>query len=539
MPFQQSFRRIFQRASRSTFSVAKRRKRNWAGFEQLETRKLLTDATGDFNGDGFDDLAVGSPFDNVAGKADSGSVQILYGSVPGLASDNNRRFTLESNGLQGSAVGGEHFGAALAVGDFDGDGYDDLAIGAPNESVGGIDAGAVHILYGSRFGLRTTDNQIFHQDKSGINGNAADGDQFGWALASGDFNRDGRDDLAVGIPGEDVSAMNNAGAVSIIYGRKSGLTAHGDQLWNQASPGVDGNPDVDDQFGYALAAGNFNADASDDLAIGIIGETVSGLDNAGEVYIMYGRKNSGLSEIGDQRRNSQQTKTSVAADDGAFANGQFGFALATGDFNDDSHADLAVGAPGEEGTNNNIAGGAVHVYYGGGGGLKTSDHQKWDKGVAGIAELPDADDRFGSALTVGQINRNRPHDLIIGIPGNTISTTSGAGSIRVLFGTATGLAPTGTVSMTQSSAAGLGTNQTDDFFGKALAVGDFNGDELYDVAVGTPGDQTSLGVKSGGVYVFYATTNTLGTTGAQLWLPGAGGLTNSANDGDQFGGALA
>jgi hypothetical protein len=114
---------------------------------------LLSAVTGDFNKDGYADLAIGIPDQTVGAAADAGSVQILYGSKaglsavkrPGTAGLPTQVWTRTD--LQGTASAGDRFGAALAVGDFNRDGYVDLAIGAPGQEVGGNDgAGAVYIM---------------------------------------------------------------------------------------------------------------------------------------------------------------------------------------------------------------------------------------------------------------------------------------------------------------------------------------------------------------------------------------------------------
>ena len=113
---------------------------------------------------------------------------------------------------------------AQVGGDFNGDGFDDLAIGVPMEDFDGMaDAGAVHVLYGHKSGLRANKDQLWHLNVQGVNGTAQPGDQFGAAVAVGDFNGDGFDDLAVSAPFADVSGFADAGSVHVIYGSEDGL----------------------------------------------------------------------------------------------------------------------------------------------------------------------------------------------------------------------------------------------------------------------------------------------------------------------------
>jgi hypothetical protein len=170
-------------------------------------------ATGDFNNDGFDDLAIGIPgenLDNTPQMSAAGAVQILRGSANGLtASGNNLFWSQDTEGILGEAEGGDNFGTTLATGDFNNDGYGDLAIGSPFEDVGGIQAaGSVNILYGSAAGLSATagpGNVLIHQDGTSVADQAETSDWFGASLATGDFDGDGFDDLAVGVPLETVN----------------------------------------------------------------------------------------------------------------------------------------------------------------------------------------------------------------------------------------------------------------------------------------------------------------------------------------------
>jgi hypothetical protein len=112
-------------------------------------------------------------------------------------------------------------------------------VGVPGEDVGTIvDAGAVNVIYGSPRGLTAAGNQLWTQDSQGIKDLAeAEGERFGAALAAANFGEGSPADLAVGVPGEDVGTIVDAGAVNVLYGSASGLTAAGNQLWHQNQSG--------------------------------------------------------------------------------------------------------------------------------------------------------------------------------------------------------------------------------------------------------------------------------------------------------------
>jgi hypothetical protein len=396
-------------------------------------------AAGDFNNDGFADLAAGAPFEAV-GSVQAGAVSVWYGSTGGLTATGGQLFTQ----VGGAVESGDLFGSALAAGDFNSDGFADLAVGAPGEGVGGAgQAGAVSVLPGSAGGLTATGGRLFTQ----VGGAVESGDQFGSALAAGDFDNNGFTDLAVGASGEAVGSAGGAGAVSVLNGSTGGLTATGGRLFTQ----IGGNPEIGDQFGSALAAGDFNNNGFADLAVGAPFEAVGSAGGAGAVSVLYGSA-AGLTTSGGQL--FTQVGGTVEAND------LFGFALAAGDFNNNGFADLAAGAPWERVGSAALAG-AVSVLNGSTGGLTATGGRLFTQ-VGGTVEILD---QFGAQLAAGDFNDNGFADLVAAAPEETVGTVGAAGAVSVLPGSGGGLTSTGGQLFTQNSPGVPGTAEELDRFG--------------------------------------------------------------------------
>jgi len=384
-------------------------------------------STGDFNNDGFPDLAVGAPFEDVGTITDAGVVQIIYGSASGLNSSGNQIWHQDSDGINDSAEDNDNFGETLSTGDFNNDGFSDLAVGVGRENIGTIvDAGTVHIIYGSASGLRSEGNQVWHQYLDGMKGNPAPRNLFGIRLTTNDFNGDGFEDLAVAATREDVGS--GAGVVHIIYGSADGLITAGNQIWHKGSTGMNGTA----SFGGSLASGDFNNDNFADLAIGSPTKMINTNEYAGAVLIIYGSTN-GLNSAGNQVWNQGSDGMNDTAE---YFDG-FGDSLASGDFNGDNFADLAIGVPEEE-YNGYV--GAVHIMYGSSTGLSSADNLLWHQRTDPPSE---EDPGFGFAhwnqsMTTGDFNRDGFTDLAVGMNGGKVDQIF-AGKVHINYGSANGL----------------------------------------------------------------------------------------------------
>jgi len=470
-------------------------------------------ATGDFDGDGLDDLVTGVPLaDGPSGApvVDSGCVVVRFGEAGrGLAEDEG---SVLSQDVFGGLEPHDVFGAALAACDFDGDGFEDLAVGSPRESLGpGIEgAGSVAVLFGSTSGPDAQRLQVFTQDTPGVPESSEANDQFGDALACGDFDGDGFADLVVGVPREAIGTVASAGVAIVLPGSSSGLVAAASFQLDQSQPLVTGEAGLGDRFGAALAVADFDADGFDELVVGAPGEN----ELRGLLHVFFGSA-TGLARGDDVHRDeSELGGTSEAGD-------QFAAALTSGDFDGDGHADLVIGIPNEDGGpgGDAVDSGKVAVLHGAADGFDF-DHPRFfaQDDILG-PETSEAGDLFGGSVAAGDFDGDGFDDLAVGSFGEFV-TGPRDGAAVVLVGSAAGL----TAERHRGIAAGLdgwpgNATEHDRRLAFSIAAGDFDGDGYADLALGAPLEDFDAQQDSGAELVIYGSLFADGfeTEGTELW----------------------
>lgn len=243
-------------------------------------------------------------------------MHVLFGSSAGLTSHGGEFWHQNTKGVRGDAwsrrgdsgkiVPGEQLGREVTVGDFNNDGFGDVVASAVRDDVvsrdrttcvGVCEDGAVNVLYGTSSGTNAAGDDYWHIDTPGVDG--AGGQYFGSALASRDVDRDGDDDLAIGIPGMRVADMPLAGAVLVLRGRAGGLHEDDDKLWTLNTPGVRGQPSRWAAFGADVAIRPMGRSRAPELVVGAPGQDVNGHLDAGRVSVLYGSSGGPTAE-GDQ-----------------------------------------------------------------------------------------------------------------------------------------------------------------------------------------------------------------------------------------------
>ncbi len=438
-------------------------------------------ATGDFNDDGFADILVGARFGDgpANGRQDAGQAYVIFGAQqPPSAVDiasGEQNLTLYGDGEGGN------LGFSVAAGDVNGDGIDDILVGAPLITGPGDTGGTVYLVFGAPGLGGTVDTASGQQDVTikGPGGNAF----FGDSVAIGDVNGDGGNDIIVGstFAGDPARQMGNVGAVYAIFGA-AGLPRTVDTAKGQQDAVIYAI-DPFDELGDTVVSGDVNGDGIDDIIA--TAEAADGPNNdrpvAAEVHVVFGRPDLG----GALRISNGDQNVSIY---GAEAHDTLGFSLASGDLNGDGKDDIIMGARLADGpANKRPEAGEVYVVFGSGDLPKAIDiaQDQQDLTIFGA----DLSDFLGSTEAVGDVDGDGSSELLLGT-----GFGAGAGNARSNSGEAYVLAAVpshGSLDM----AAGVARfavfgGQPGDALGSSLASGDLNGDgrdEIVLMAASAPG----------------------------------------------------
>jgi len=357
----------------------------------------------------------------------------------------------------------------------------------------------------------------------------ASADQIG-----GDFNGDGRGDLAVGLEGQSVSGQARAGAVQVIYGSKRGLTGNGDRVFTQDTRGMKERAEPSDGFGVALATGDFNGDRFADLAVGVPFEDRAGKQNAGAVQILYGSRH-GLRTSGDQL--FVVGEGGVQGQPDAF--GGFGWSLAAANFGRSRFADLAVGTIGAD-VGGADGAGALNVLYGSRSGLRGKGSQRFSQDTPGVAAISEADDQFAASLAAADFGRDGHADLAVGVRDEDVGTAGDAGAVNVLYGSPKGLGPKHGQFLDQDQVGfGEESAEADERFGSSLAAANLGRGDRADLAIGVPGQTVGMQGAAGEVNIVYGSRAGLQSAGVQVWSQANVGSFDAPGANERFGDSLA
>ena len=476
---------------------------NFGGFTILgddpgDRVGVSVSSAGDINNDGFDDFIIGSPANDDAGR-DAGSAYVIFGKAGGIG-------TIDLTNLQpanGFVIRGDvsYDNAGWSVssaGDVNGDGFDDIIVGAPFGDNAFPMAGEAYVIFGKASGFGTIDLTSLPANAGFVIQGPAQDNAAGYDVSSaGDINGDGFDDLIV------TSRVFNSGGWSyysydttpsayVIFGKATPATTI-----NLATlPITDGfrvtSTSSDGWSNFSIAAaGDINGDGFDDIILG----DIYGAGGAGEAYVIFG-KATGFTNI-DAAALAPPNGFRIQGDSGG---DWAGFSVAgAGDVNNDGFDDIIIGAPfGDDGGTN---AGEAYVIFGKATRLRNDRPDEPGSRPRGSrSRVKVVTDVAGYSVSgAGDVNGDGFHDIIISAPWSDTHS----GKAYVIFGKATGFGTIDLANLAPSAGFKIQGDTSYDNAGFSVSgAGDVNGDGFDDLLVGVP-DGDAGGADAGEVHVIF------------------------------------
>ncbi len=473
------------------------------GIDEFDSSGISVSNAGDINGDGIDDLIIGTLGADPNGQDSAGETYVVFGS-----SNVGSNGSLELSALDGTngfvingIDEGDRSGFAVSnAGDINGDGIDDLIIGALGADPNGISgAGESYVIFG---GTNVGENGTLELSSlNGTNGFVINGinerDYSGFAVSNaGDINGDGIDDLIIGASNADRNGKNYVGESYVVFGRDSDFDA---SLELSALDGTNGFVIKGiDQYNYSYSgnsvssAGDVNGDGIDDIIIGARGFNYS----VGESYVVFGGSNLGSSgSLELSQLNGTNGFVIKGIDNGEYS----GYSVSNaGDINGDGIDDLIIGALSVD------PAGDTYVVFGRDNSFDASLELSQLDGTNGFVINGD---RSGfSVSNAGDVNGDGIDDLIIGEPYADPNDNNVAGESYVIFG-GTNVGQEGTLELSALDGTnGFVINGIDegDRSGRSVSnAGDINGDGIDDLIVGARGADPNGKSYAGESYVIF------------------------------------
>lgn len=435
--------------------------------------------------------------------------------------------------IDGAAAGHKTAQSVASAGDVDGDGFDDVIVGARNAAFNGrATSGAAYVLYGS------ADGETAPVDLAGLDvgdgfriDGAAAGDTAGYSVAgAGDVNGDGFDDVLIGAGGASNNGRSLSGSAYVVYGGSTRPAVPLDLAALGAGAGfrIDGAATVHFIGRSGAGAGDINNDGFDDVIVGTIATHNYATPNnvrisAGSAYVIYGSASPAASV--DLAALGASTGFRI---DGAATKHYIGQPVAgAGDVNGDGIDDLLLGAHGAS-YNGRTSSGSAYVVY----GSESEPSAPLDLAALGASAGFRIDGAVGSSYTgvlvagAGDINGDDIDDVLLSSADANNNGRTSSGSTYVVYGSVSG--PSAPVDLAALGAgAGFridGAASGDSAGFSASGAGDVNGDGVDDVLVGVYGASSSGRTKAGAAYVVYGSVSEPSAPVDLAGVNGAGGF---------------